>query len=111
MFTALGLCYRVLDIPSGDLGSPAYRKFDIEAWMPGRGNAGGWGEISSVTNCIDFQARRLGIRYREGALDRSDDEAAASTTGGTVSGKGATRYAHTLNAMALAVPRMIVTIL
>lgn len=108
MFTALGLCYRVLDMPSGDLGNPAYRKFDIEAWMPGRGIGGGWGEISSASNCTDFQARRLGIRYRE---DTSDDEAATGNREGSVSGKGGTRYAHTLNATACAVPRMIVTIL
>jgi len=108
MFTALGLCYRVLDMPSGDLGNPAYRKFDIEAWMPGRGIGGGWGEISSASNCTDFQARRLGIRYRE---ESSDDDAAAGSRDASVGGKGATRYAHTLNATACAVPRMIVAIL
>jgi seryl-tRNA synthetase len=46
-------------MPSGDLGAPAYRKFDVEAWMPGLGR---YGEISSASNCTDYQARRLNIR-------------------------------------------------
>ena len=51
-----------------DLGSPAYRKFDLEAWMPGRGEGGDWGEITSTSNCTDYQARRLKIRFkREGS--------------------------------------------
>lgn len=88
MFSALGLHYRVLDMPTLDLGNPAYRKIDIEAWMPGRHS---YGEISSASNCTDYQARRLGIRYRESRKDN--------------------RFAHTLNATACAVPRMIVAIL
>jgi hypothetical protein len=52
---------QVLDMPSGDLGAPAFRKFDIEAWMPGLGR---YGEISSASNCTDYQSRRLNIRYR-----------------------------------------------
>jgi seryl-tRNA synthetase len=60
-FTGLGIPYRVMDIASGDLGGPAYRKFDLEAWMPGRG---AYGEITSTSNCTDYQARRLKIRYR-----------------------------------------------
>ena len=46
---------------SHDLGAPAYRKYDIEAWMPGMQR---YGEISSASNCTDYQARRLNIRYR-----------------------------------------------
>ncbi len=61
---ALGIPYRVVDICTGDLGGPAYRKFDLEAWMPGRGDGGEWGEITSTSNCTDYQARRLGIRFR-----------------------------------------------
>lgn len=53
--------YRVIDVASGDLGAPAYRKFDIEAWMVMKD---GYGEITSASNCTDYQARRLGIRYR-----------------------------------------------
>lgn len=48
-------------MPSGDLGAPAYRKFDVEAWMPGLQR---YGEISSASNCTDYQSRRLNIRYR-----------------------------------------------
>ena len=59
IFPALGIPYRVLDICSGDLGGPAYRKFDLEAWMPGRGEAGEYGEVTSTSDCTDYQARRL----------------------------------------------------
>ncbi|CAN8066208.1 unnamed protein product [Agarophyton chilense] len=88
MYSSLGLHFKVLDMPSEDLGNPAYRKYDIEAWMPGRGT---YGEISSASNCTDYQARRLNIRYRES--------------------QGDNRYVHTLNATACAVPRMVIAIL
>ena len=55
---------RVVDTATGDLGGPAYRKFDLEAWMPGRGEGGEYGEVTSTSNCTDYQARRLNIRYR-----------------------------------------------
>jgi seryl-tRNA synthetase len=64
----LELPFRVIDIASGDLGGPAYRKFDIEAWMTmkGEGQAqGDYGEITSTSNCTDYQARRLNIKYRK----------------------------------------------
>ncbi|KAH9950900.1 seryl-tRNA synthetase [Amylocystis lapponica] len=61
IFEGLGLSFRVLDMPTEELGASAYRKYDMEAWMPGRGS---WGEISSTSNCTDYQARRLHIRYR-----------------------------------------------
>ena len=54
----------MIDIAAGDLGAPAYRKFDIEAWLPGRGERGDWGEVTSTSNCTDFQARRLKTRFR-----------------------------------------------
>lgn len=92
VFQGLGIPYRVLDIASGDLGGPAYRKFDLEAWMPGRGEAGEWGEVTSASNCTDFQARRLGIRCK------SPDW------------KG-TKYVHTLNGTTIAVTRAIIAIL
>lgn len=88
MYSSLGLHFQVLDMPSEDLGNPAYRKYDIEAWMPGRES---YGEISSASNCTDYQARRLGIRFRESA--------------------GQNRFVHTLNATACAIPRMIIAIL
>ena len=92
IFQGLGIPYRVLDIASGDLGGPAYRKFDLEAWMPGRGEAGEWGEVTSASNCTDFQARRLGIRCK------SPDW------------KG-TKFVHTLNGTSVAVTRAIIAIL
>ena len=64
IFDGLGMPYRVVDTATGDLGGPAYRKFDLEAWMPGRGE---FGEVTSTSNCTDYQARRLNIRYRSRA--------------------------------------------
>ncbi len=92
IFQGLGLPYHVLDTCSGDLGGPAYRKYDLEAWMPGRGKGGEYGEVTSTSNCTDFQARRLGIRYR---------------------GKGfkGNRFVHTLNGTAVACTRALVAIL
>lgn len=59
LFTELGLHFKVIDMPSGDLGAPAYRKVDVEAWMPGLQR---YGEVSSASNCTDYQARRLNSR-------------------------------------------------
>ena len=92
LFDGLRIPYRVLDIASGDLGGPAYRKYDLEAWMPGRGEAGEWGEVTSTSNCTDYQSRRLGIRFR---------------TPGT---KGTTPV-HTLNGTALAIGRAMIALL
>lgn len=64
----LEFAYRVIDIPTGDLGGPAYRKFDIEAWMTMQSEnrkQGGYGEITSTSNCTDYQARRLNIKYKK----------------------------------------------
>lgn len=88
IFTELGIPFRVVDIAAGDLGAPAYRKFDLEAWMPSRN---GYGEVTSTSNCTDYQSRRLAIRYR-------DEE-------------NAIRLVHTLNGTAVAVPRAIIAIL
>ena len=68
IYRALEIPFRVVDVCSGDLGAPAYRKFDLEAWMTCRGERGGWGEITSTSNCTDYQARRLGVRYRDAAI-------------------------------------------
>lgn len=86
-FESLGLHYKTLDMPAHELGAPAYRKYDIEAWMPGRNM---YGEISSCSNCTDYQSRRLGIKYKA-----SD---------------GQTRHVHTINGTACAVPRMLIAI-
>ena len=84
VFQGLELPYQVIDTCTGDLGGPAYRKFDLEAWMPGRGQGGEYGEVTSTSNCTDYQARRLNIRYR-------------------VPGQKGTRFVHTLNGTAVAV--------
>ena len=89
IFDGLGVPYRVVDTATGDLGGPAYRKFDLEAWMPGRG---GFGEITSTSNCTDYQARRLGIRYKQ-------------------KGEKGTRLVHTLNGTAVAVSRALIAVL
>lgn len=104
LFTSLGLHFKTLDMPTGDLGAPAYRKFDVEAWMPGLGR---YGEISSASNCTDYQSRRLGIRYRPTPSDSS----AQTKSKKDKAKNSATRFVHTLNATACAVPRMIVCLL
>ncbi len=86
IFDGLGIPYRVIDTASGDLGGPAYRKFDLEAWMPGRGESGEFGEVTSTSNCTDYQARRLGIRYKH-------------------KGEKGTHFVHTLNGTAVAISR------
>ena len=84
----LELAYRVIDTAAGDLGLSAVRKFDCEAWIPTRN---GWGELTSTSNCTEFQARRLDIRTR-------DDD-------------GHTIPVATLNGTLCAIPRTIVAIL
>ena len=84
---AMEIPYRVIDVASGDLGASAIRKFDIEAWIPTQ-NA--YSEVTSTSNCTEFQARRLNIRYRE---------------------ESGTRAVATLNGTLVAIPRMIVAIL
>ncbi|XP_059617419.1 serine--tRNA ligase, mitochondrial [Phlebotomus argentipes] len=84
LFSELGLHFKILDMPPPELGAPAYRKYDIEAFMEGRSD---YGEISSCSNCTDYQARRLGIRLPSGD------------------------FAHTVNGTACAVPRMLIAIL
>ncbi|KAL2893721.1 Serine--tRNA ligase chloroplastic/mitochondrial [Bienertia sinuspersici] len=98
LFSALGFHFKILDMASADLGAPAFRKFDVEAWMPGLGR---YGEISSASNCTDYQSRRLGIRYRP-ELPSINQKKAKNTP---------TQFVHTLNATACAVPRMIVCLL
>jgi seryl-tRNA synthetase len=90
MLTAVELPYRVIDVAAGDLGGPAARKFDCEAWVPTQGR---YREVTSTSNCTTFQARRLGTRER----DPQD-------------AKGATRVVATLNGT-LATTRWIVAIL
>ncbi|MCW1929766.1 MAG: serine--tRNA ligase [Candidatus Kerfeldbacteria bacterium] len=84
----LGFPYHVVDICTGDLGGPAYRKYDLEAWMPMKND---WGEITSTSNCTDFQARRLNIKH--------------------VNAEGKKEYVHTLNGTAVALSRTPIAIL
>ena len=88
IFQGLGLPYRVMDICTGDLGGAAYRKYDLEAWMPGRE---AYGEITSTSNTTDYQARRLAIRYRRNG--------------------GRPQLLHTLNGTAIAVSRALIPLL
>lgn len=86
-FQALEIPYRVMKMCTGDLGVPAARKYDLEAWMPGQGK---YREVTSTSTCTDFQARRLNIKYRE---------------------KGKLDYVHMLNGTAFAIGRTIIAIL
>jgi seryl-tRNA synthetase len=109
VFAELGLHFKVIDMPSGDLGAPAYRKFDIEAWMPGLGR---YGEISSASNCTDYQSRRLNIRYRQAAKESPEGSGGSLARNKRKKQKASpTAFCHTLNATACAVPRMIIAIL
>ncbi|XP_076250449.1 seryl-tRNA synthetase, mitochondrial isoform X1 [Rhynchophorus ferrugineus] len=87
LFESLDLHFQVLDMPPHELGAQAYRKYDIEAWMAGRNM---YGEISSCSNCTDYQSRRLNIQYRkpDGTLD----------------------FVHTLNGTACAIPRLLIAL-
>ena len=84
---AMEVPFRVIDVASGDLGSSAIRKFDCEAWIPTQDS---YREVTSTSNCTEFQARRLNIRYRD---------------------ESGTKPVATLNGTLVAVPRMIVAIL
>jgi seryl-tRNA synthetase len=84
---AMEIPYRVIDVASGDLGSSANRKFDIEAWIP---TQDAYREVTSTSNCAEFQARRLNIRFKEA---------------------DATKVVATLNGTLVAIPRMVVAIL
>jgi seryl-tRNA synthetase len=90
IFQGLEIPYRVVDTCTGELGGPAYRKFDVEAWMPGRGEKGDWGEVTSASNCTDYQARRLAIRFKE---------------------EGRNQFVHMLNGTAVAISRALISIL
>src|SRR3712207_1268416 len=90
IFQGLGLPYRVVDICTGDLGGAAYRKYDLEAWMPGRND---FSEVTSTSNTTDYQARRLRIRYRRAQPG------------------GRPQLLHTLNGTALAISRALIALL
>lgn len=91
IITSLGLYARILEMPTTDLGASAHRKIDIEVYMPSREKKDPWGEVSSLSNCTDYQSRRLNTRAKL---------------------KGGTRgFAWTLNGTAVAVPRILIALL
>ena len=85
----LGLPYRVVALCSGDIGFNSTKTFDLEIWAPGQGE---WLEVSSASNCLEFQAWRANIRYR-------------------TSGESGTRHPHMLNASGLALPRTVIAVM
>jgi seryl-tRNA synthetase len=85
----LGIPYRVLELCTGDLGFASTKSYDIEMWAPGCDE---WLEVSSCSNCGDFQARRANIRFRP--------EQAAKP-----------QFVHTLNGSGLALPRVLISVL
>ncbi|RNA08709.1 serine--tRNA mitochondrial-like [Brachionus plicatilis] len=92
LFSDLGIHFRVLNMPTHELGSPAFKKYDIEAWMPGNQF---YGEISSTSNCTSYQSRRLHIKSSKDKTDLNQEQ----------------NYVHTLNGTACAVPRMLTTLI
>ncbi|MEI6221458.1 MAG: serine--tRNA ligase [bacterium] len=89
IYQGLEIPYRVVNICDGDLGAVAYKKYDLEAWMPGR-DGGSWGEITSCSNCTDYQARRLNIKFKDAG--------------------GNKQLVHTLNGTAIAMSRTPIAI-
>lgn len=91
IYQKLHLPYRVVRICAGDLGAPAYKKYDIEVFMPGKETEDKYGEVTSASNCTDFQSRRLNIKYR----DKNNQKI----------------YPYTLNGTAVAISRVLLAIL
>jgi len=95
IFKGLGLPFRVIDHCTADLGAPSIRTFDLEAWMPGKpaadGSLGDWAEITSTSNCTDYQARAMNTKYRQA--------------------DGTKVLVYTLNGTAIAIPRCLIAIL
>lgn len=93
ILTNLGLLFQVIEMPAHDLGASAYRKIDIEAWFPSRkARNGGWGEVTSLSSCNDYQTRRLATRVK------------------LSNGKGL-EFPYTINGTAMAVPRVLAAVL
>jgi len=92
VFQGLELPYRVMLLCGGDAAAQSARTYDIEAWMPGRSEGGSYGEITSSSTCTDYQARRLGIRFRDASSGKS-------------------RFVHMLNGTAVATARLLIPLL
>lgn len=95
IFTGLEVPFRVVDHCTADLGAPSYRTYDIEAWLPGKPNhadtLGDWAEMTSTSNCTDYQSRALNVKYKDAT--------------------GAKNLVYTLNGTAVAITRAIIAIL
>ena len=96
IFSGLGIAYQVVDHCTADLGNPSYRTFDLEAWMPGKPTKDGtvngdWAEVTSTSNCTDYQARGLNIKYKNA--------------------EGKKEFAHTLNGTGVATTRALIAIM
>jgi seryl-tRNA synthetase len=96
LLSSLSLSYRVLEMPTADLGGPATRKIDMEAFFPSRREIkdDGWGEVTSTSICTDYQSRRLGVRVKRGGEKA-----------------GSMEFPHTVNGTAMAVPRVLAALL
>jgi seryl-tRNA synthetase len=95
IFGGLKIPFRIVDHCTADLGAPSIRTYDLEAWMPGKANkedgSGDWGEITSTSNCTDYQSRGLNIKFKNS--------------------EGKKEFVHMLNGTAIAISRAIITIL
>ncbi len=95
IFQGLKLPFRVIDHCTADLGTPSIRTYDLEAWMPGKpaadGSQGAWAEVTSTSNCTDYQSRAMNIKYRQAG--------------------GEKELVYTLNGTAIAIPRCLIAIL
>jgi seryl-tRNA synthetase len=87
----LGLHYRVVELCTSDLGFASAKSYDIEVWSPGSGDGGTYLEVSSCSNCEDFQARRMHLRFK--------------------GGDGKNRFCHTLNGSGVALPRLFAALI
>lgn len=95
IFSGLEIPFRVIEHCTGDLGNPSYRTFDLEAWLPGKpaadGSVGDWAEVTSVSNCTDYQSRGLNIKYKTADGDK--------------------KYVYTLNGTGMAMTRALIAII
>ncbi|MEM2872716.1 MAG: serine--tRNA ligase [Nitrososphaerales archaeon] len=89
IFQLLGIPYRIMNVCIGDLGTVAAKKYDLEAWLPGQGK---YREMVSCSNCLDYQARRLNIKYRDKPNEKPS-------------------FVHTLNSTAIATERALIAIM
>ena len=110
LWQGLGIPYRVLEMCDADLGAMAVRKFDLEAWMPGKGQNGEWGEVTSTSNCTDYQARNLNIKYKSSSSPKQKSPLS------NLDKKLETRnsklnFVHMLNGTAIAMSRAPIAIL